>query len=272
MSTVPAAVPGYVEMGIDKVRELSSRPPHWGWVEVDGNLMYEGGNDDMIVLRFLNGYTYEPTTRVLWKKCSANAKIAVDVGTHSGIFTLDAYRAGAEMVFSVEPHPVNYSRLVMNLRRNGFTTNGTFLGAAGNENAVRMMLVGTVVHVHAAGRVGVEKANGIQIPVRVGRLDSLITKENWQDIGVMKIDAENLTPACIEGMPGILEHRPDLIIECTESGMGEKLSSLGYKFWSIWEGGDIVPVDDLAPYNPNNNYNGTHENCRNRFASVKGLP
>ncbi len=270
MSAAPAS--SYEELGMTKVQELARKPKHWGWVEVDGNLMYEGGNDDMIVLRFLNGYTYEPTTRDLWKKCCASAKIALDIGTHSGIFTLDAYRAGAKLVVSIEPHPVNYSRLVLNLRRNNFRADGAWLGAAGKDDNVQMMLVKEIRLVHAAGRVGLHNPNGIEIPVRVNRMDSIIPKAQWQGIGVMKIDAENLTPDAIEGMPGILEHRPDLIIECTESGMTERLKALGYKFWRIWEGGSIDPVDDLTPYNPGNNYNGTHENCRNRFASVKGLP
>lgn len=262
----------YQEMEIAGVQEMSAKPKHWGWVEVDGNLMYEGGNDDMIVLRFFNGHNYEPTTRKLWKKLCSTADIAVDVGTHSGIFTLDAYRAGAKLVLSVEPHPVNYSRLVMNLRRNGFTCDGVFLGAAGSENSVSMMLVKDIVRVHAAGRIGLHNPNGTQVPVRVGRLDNLIPAVNKPRIGVIKIDAENLTPNVIEGMPEILSHKPDLIIECTESGMGEELKALGYKFWRIWEQGEIEPVEDLLPHNPGNNYNGTDENCRNRFASVRGLP
>lgn len=271
-AVLQSPAPPYEELGKEKVRELACKPKYWGWVEVDGNLMYEGGNDDMIVLRFLNGHTYEPTTRKLWKKCCSTAQVAVDVGTHSGIFTLDAYRAGTKLVMSIEPHPINYSRLVLNLRRNDFRADGAWLGAAGKTDAVQMMLVKEIRLVHAAGRVGLHNKNGIEIPVRVARMDSVIPKNQWKDIGVMKIDAENLTPDAIEGMPGILEHRPDLIIECTESGMGERLKGLGYKFWRIWEGGDIDPVDDLTPHNPDNNYNGTHENCRNRFASVKGLP
>ena len=262
----------YEEIGLVKLREIASRPKFWGWVEAEGYLMYQAGNDDMIALRFMSGHTYEPQTRALWRKLCEKAEIAVDVGTHSGVFTLDAHLAGAKFVLSIEPHPINYARLVMNLRRNNFKCDGVFLGGASNENAVRNMLVKEMLRVHAAGQVGVESGNGIQIPVRVATLDALLAPSMHARVSVLKIDAENLTPAVLDGMPSILEHRPDLIIECTESGMGAKLRALGYKFWRIWENREIEEVDDLAPHNPGNNYNGTDENCRNRFASCKGLP
>jgi hypothetical protein len=111
-----------------------------------------------------------------------------------------------------------------------------------------------------------------QIPVQCARLDTLIAKESWDKLRVVKIDAENWTPQVIEGMGGMLEHKPDLIIECTVNGMGALLKPYGYRFWRIWETGKIEEVEDLIPHNPNNNYNGTDEDCRNRFASVRGLP
>lgn len=263
----------YEELGIEKVRELASiRPKFWGWTTADGNQMFVAGNDDMIALRFHNGYDYEPATRGLWKKCCSKAEIAIDVGTHSGIFTLDAHRAGAKSVISVEPHPINYARLVMNMRMNDFPTDGVFIGGAGDKNSIEMLLVKDIIRVHAAGRIGMENDNGVKVPVRVARLDSLMPPEKYASVGIVKIDAENLTPAVLYGMPGILSHRPDLIIECTEEGLSEKLKPLGYKFWRIWEEGNFEQVDDLTPHNPGNNYNGTHENCRNRFASVRGLP
>jgi FkbM family methyltransferase len=264
--------PQYEEIGIVRLREIAGRQKYWGWVEAEGYLMYQGGNDDMIALRFQSGHTYEPQTRALWRKLCSRAEIAVDVGTHSGVFTLDAHLAGAKLVLSVEPHPINYARLVMNMRRNNFTCDGVFLGAAGDEDAVRMMMVKEIYRVHAAGQVGVDSDDGIHIPVRVARLDSLVNAEMHAKVSVLKIDAENLTPAVLDGMPKILEHRPDLIVECTEGGLTEKLRPLGYKFWRIWENREIEGVDDLAPHNPGDNYNGTDENCRNRFASCKGLP
>jgi len=257
------------ELTLKEVQQLSKSAKIWGWV--DG--MYLAGNDDMIALRFANGKNYETVTRELWRRLCSKERLAIDVGTHSGIFTLDAFRAGCKRVLSIEPHPINYARLVMNVRYNGFPTDGLFYGAVGDENKVSALLVKTqLIFVHAAGRMGMHNEKGQELPQRSMRLDTLIPKQMWGEVDVAKIDAENWTLNALKGMGGVLDHKPELILECTEPGMGEFLKPLGYRFWRIWETGKIEEVEDLIPHNPNNNYNGTDEDCRNRFASVRGLP
>jgi FkbM family methyltransferase len=234
--------------------------------------MFLGGNDDGITLRFLHGKQYEPMTRNLWRILCKDAELVADIGAHTGTFTLDAFGAGAKTVFSAEPHPINYSRLILNLRYNGLPCGGVWYGAMGHENKVDMLLVKQMFLCHAAGRVGMHNENGVEIPVRVCRLDSLVEEAYWKDLKVVKIDAENYTLNALIGMGGILNHKPDLILECTQDGMDEVLKPLGYKFWKIWETGALEEVDTLTPYNPGNNYNGTDEDCRNRFCTVRGLP
>ena len=261
------------ELEIAEVKQMQldhNAAKFWGWHEG----MFIAGNDDLIALRLYTGHTYENVTRALWKKLCAGAELVADIGTHSGIFTLDAYRAGALRVFSAEPHPINYSRLVMNLRYNGFDAGGAFFGAIGSENQIDFLLVKQMYLCHAAGRVGLHNENGTEFPVKVVRMDSILPKRIWAKLKAVKIDAENYTPNVLDGMAGIFSegNRPDMILECTYNGMTDKLKSLGYRFWRIWETGKIEEVEDLTPYNPNDNYNGTHEDCRNRFASVKELP
>ena len=258
------------ELGIEEVQKLNNENKNfWGWA----NGMMICGTDDFIAMRFLKGFDYEPVTRHLWRELCKSSEIAVDVGTHSGVFTLDAWRAGAKNVLSVEPNPFNYSRLIVNLRKNNFRVDGTFYGAAGEVNGVDNLLIkGTLYKCYAAGRMGLHNQNGIEIPVKVARVDKLIPEKLWPGVGVVKIDAENWTPQVLKGMTGILHFKPDLIVECTNEGMEEILKDHGYKYWRIWETGNIEEVEDLKPHNPGNNYNGTDENCRNRFCSVKGLP
>jgi FkbM family methyltransferase len=258
------------ELSFDEARELGSQPKYWGWA--DG--MFIAGNDDLIALRFKDGHGYESVTREIWKRVCKDAPLVADIGTHSGVFALDAYRAGAKLVFCAEPHPINFSRLVMNLRYNGFDYGGCFFGAIGDENKVGSLLVKNGYMVHAGGRMGLKNKNGMEYPAKCVRLDSVLNRDGWKDLKALKIDAENYTPKVINGMAGIFAegYRPDLIIECLEEGMGGYLKGLGYRFWRIWESGTVEEVEDLLPYNPDNNYNGTHEYCRNRFASVNGLP
>jgi FkbM family methyltransferase len=264
---------GHSEMTLDEVRGLSHLDKFWDWVDVDGSQMFIAGGDDRIALRFHAGKDYESVTRELWRRLCKDAAVVADIGSHSGIFTLGAFRAGAKQVLSVEPHPFNFSRLVINLRRNGYTPGGAFYGAFGDQDRVGHLLVKNIYGCHAAGRMDMHNENGMELPVIVARMDSVMPPALWPQLRAVKIDAENFTDKVLIGMQGIfLEHRPDLIIECTTHGMGEMLKPLGYKFWRIWETGRIEEVDDLVPHNPENNYNGTDEDCRNRFASVKGLP
>jgi hypothetical protein len=122
---------------------------------------------------------------------------------------------------------------------------------------------------HAAGRMGLHNPNGTEFPVNVRTLDSVARNVDFK---IIKIDAENWTPNVLRGAKEVLEKRPDLILECTQTGMGEILKPLGYRFWMIKETGEITEVEDLIPYNPNDSYNGTDEDSKNRFCSVKGLP
>jgi len=257
------------EVPLNEVRDLfKNTPKTWGFV----GGMFIGGNDDGIALRFLHGKQYEPMTRNLWRLLCKDAELVADIGAHTGTFTLDAWNSGAKFVFSAEPHPINYSRLVLNLRYNGFPCGGVMYGAMGDVDKIDMLLVKQMFLCHAAGRVGMHNVNGHELPVRVHRMDTLIEEEFWPTLKVVKIDAENYTLNTLVGMGKILNHKPDLILECTQTGMTEVLKPLGYRFWNIWETGKIEEVEDLTPYNPGNNYNGTDEDCRNRFCSVKGLP
>lgn len=262
------------ELSLKEVRGLSALPKFWDWVEVAGSQMFIAGGDDRIALRFHAGKDYEPVTRALWRLLCKDAPLVCDIGAHSGLFTLEAFRAGAKQVLSAEPHPINYARLVMNVRRNGYPYGGIFYGAIGEENRAGKLLVKDCYHVHAAGRMDLHNDKGMELPCMAVRLDALLPVEQWPMLKALKIDAENWTDRVLNGMSNIFAagHRPDLILECTEGGMGEILRPLGYKFWTIWETGKIEECADLVPYNPNNNYNGTDEDCRNRFASVRELP
>jgi FkbM family methyltransferase len=255
----------YHEASLREIQNLfKTTPKTWGWV----NGMFLGGNDDLITLRFLRGLDYEPHTRKIWRELSKNAEWVVDVGSHSGLFTIEAFRSGAKKVLSAEPNPINYSRLVLNLRYNGFSVDNAYFGAIGDQNTVQMLAMSNLTFCNAAGSL--YKQGNIKIPVRVVRLDTLLAKDDWPKVKVLKIDAENATPQVLRGMGGILEHKPDIILECTQDGMEEILKPCGYNYWKIWEDGRLEE-SDLKPFNPDNNYNGTHEDCRNRLCSVKGL-
>jgi len=232
------------------IHELHTRPDYWGWVQG----LYLAGNDDGVAMRLHAGQEYEPQSRSLWKRLCASADIVLDVGAHTGIYTLDARRAGAKEVISIEPYHLNFSRLVMNLRYAGVEAHSCALMAASDRNGFAQMCIPASNHYcSAGGAIDVEapqelKAGYFIVPVR--RLDTLIREDYHSRVSLEKIDTEKHGCKVLAGMPQILAHKPDIILECTEYGLGECLKPLGYKFYVIDEEDGLQPVENLVPDNP----------------------
>lgn len=250
---------------LENIHNLHKKPDHWGWV---GDL-YLGGNDCGIAMRLLDGQEYEPESRKLWKSFSKNAELVVDVGAHTGIYSIDALKAGAKNVLSIEPYMMNYARLVMNIRHAGFPAYGCAFCAVGDENKVEDFFVNTANHYcSAGGGMDSKKENSMRFLVNSYRLDNMIEKKYHHLINGIKIDTECHGVKVLKGMPEILSHRPDLILECIEQGLGDALRPFGYNFYTIIETGSdagIHRVDDLIP-----DKHFTF-NSPNRYATIKEL-
>ena len=251
---------------LQDINKLAVQPNFWGWI--DG--MYLAGNDCGVAMRLKAGYEYEPVSRKLWRSLCKDAVIAVDVGAHTGIYSLDGWRAGAKAVVSIEPYHLNFARLVMNLRHSGFSTNYAIFVAAGKANALSELHVNSRSdYCTSGGRTGILVKPSIEIksyPVKMKTLDSIIKDEFYGEVRVVKIDTERCVVNVLKGMAGILEHKPDLIIECIEDGIGGILKPLGYHFYRINENAEseeLTEIDDLIPDDPI-----TH-NSPNRYATFR---
>jgi hypothetical protein len=107
------------------INELRAMPPLFDWVDcsADGSnfKMLLGGDDDGIALRFLWNGSYEKTTLGIWTRLARQSQVIVDVGAHTGAFTLAALAARADaQVISFEPYMLNFARLSLNLRATAF--------------------------------------------------------------------------------------------------------------------------------------------------------
>lgn len=233
---------------VRSIRELHEASDFYGWVEG----LYLAKNDCGVAMRLRDGQGYEPESRKLWRSLCKEAELVIDVGAHTGIYSLDARRAGAKAVLSIEPYHLNHARLVMNLRHAGFDTAGAVLFAASDENRIQMLTVAAPGYYCSAGcQLGrAEPGVAVEFPVRSTRLDTLVLEQSHSKVGAVKIDTEKHGARVLRGMPKILAHRPDLILECIEDGMTEILAPLGYKFFRIDEKKGLSPVDALVPDAP----------------------
>jgi FkbM family methyltransferase len=254
---------GHREIGLGRLHELQRESKHrFEWA--DG--MYCAGSDDGVALRLLSGLEYEPVSRRVWSKLCAGAELVIDVGAHTGRFTLDAYLAGAKAVLAVEPNPVNYGRLCLNVRANRFNPEGLFFGAAGDRNGVAEFSVPSSASLcSSGGRLGRDAKHDCY-PVRMVRIDDLLLDELRDRVRAVKVDVEGSVGAVLRGIPKILESHPPLILEVIEGGLTEILKPLGYRFWRINEGtGAIVESPDCEP---NDTFD---ESSRNVLVSVNGI-
>jgi FkbM family methyltransferase len=248
--------------GLRSISELHKASDYYGWVEG----LYLAKDDCGVALRLRDGQGYEPESRKLWRSLCKDAELVIDVGAHTGVYSLDARRAGAKEVLSIEPYHLNHARLVMNLRHAGFDTAGAVLFAASDENRIQMLSVAAPGYYCSAGcKLGrAEPGVSAEFPVRVSRLDALLLEQYHAKVRVVKIDTERHGARVLRGMTKILAHRPDLILECIEDGMTEILEPLGYKFFKIHESRGLEPVDSLVPDAP------FTFDSPNRYATVHG--
>lgn len=215
-----------MDLSLDEIHALQKRSDYFGFVDTPYGKIFLGGNDDGIALRYYHGIPYEPETLKKWHELCASAKNVVDVGAHTGIYTLAAYHAGAKIVYSVEPNERNSNRMILNLRANRRSIYGCVVGALWDKDNVGTFVMSEHPYYHTtAGRIDGRVPKPTTSPVRTHRLDTLLPNA---DIAAIKIDIEGNVGKVLDGMPEILKRGPALIIE-REGGVETLLAKYGYR-------------------------------------------
>jgi len=243
------------------VEMLNDLPKLFDWVSCssghsDFNMF--AGDDDGVALRFFWNGSYEKTTLKAWAALAKKTAWAVDIGAHTGAYTLAAYAANPTIkVLSFEPNPQNAGRLVLNLRGNGFQETYVFTLAVGAKAETLPFSYGTSAgYLAANGMVGKrfdENPNVITTNTKVVALDNFLMDAVKPHLKLMKIDTEGYESQVIAGMLGILKSaQPIIFFECIELASGANveahLKSLGYRFLEVDDdAGTIKPVDVISP-------------------------
>ncbi len=199
-------------------------------------LMLNIQNDDAIPLKYFWRNNYETLSLKLWSKISEKGGYALDIGAHTGIYTIIGnLNKNNNNIISIEPFYLNYCRLLSNLKLNNISTNNCFLAAVSNQNSIRKFSINTNNSYHTqAGHIS-EKG---QFSVNTLTLDSL-KLEKYQKIIAMKIDTEGHEIEILEGSSKMIEtNKPDIIFEINESSLNRCINLLKksqYKFYFINE-------------------------------------
>ncbi len=241
------------------ISELVGQPKFFDWVDCrpaqDVSFsMFLAGADDGVALRFFWNGHYERTTLKAWSYFARRSDIILDIGAHTGAYTLAALASnGAAQTISFEPYFMNFSRLNMNLRGNGFSPSNAYMVGVGDKSAVMPFSVSSdVSYLSSGGSVGVRE-NAFTTNIQVVALDDFIPAEMASRIKLIKIDVEGFEAACLRGMTNLVgKSRPIIFFECTDRAAGlevhKRLSQLGYVFFVSDEAtGQVTRVAQIEP-------------------------
>lgn len=242
------------------IGRLLAFPRFFDWVQchVDHSMqfhMYLADGDDGVALRFFWNGSFEPTSMALWSNAAREARAIIDIGAHTGCYSLAAAAAGRRAeVWSFEPHFMNFARLTMNLRANAMSTNRAYPIACGERNAtVPFSVAPGADFLTSGGRVGRNPGLFVR-DVQMVTLDQFFSDRRGQfPIDLVKIDTEGYESQCIEGMLGILKRdKPVVFFESIDVEGSKRCQQLlqgsGYHFFLVNdESGDVSKVDVVAP-------------------------
>jgi FkbM family methyltransferase len=242
------------------LQTLVGLPPFWGWVEHQSPdaagpfRLFLGGNDDGVALRLFWNGRYERKTLALWMRLAQRHTLALDIGAHTGVYTLAAHAANPAInILSFEPDAQNYARLSLNLRANGCETTDAYMLGVSDMNGTSRFTTRVHSDYRSSGGTFEAVEDGHVSDVRVAALDSFLPAGVANSVGLIKLDVEGHEHAALSGMRNLIaQSRPTLVFEClsdtTAQAAGDMLGPLGYHFHEIDDAAQTVhEIAGLAP-------------------------
>ena len=258
--------------------ELYQMPKFFGWLKHSINRinkihMFLGGNDDGVALRCFWNNHYEKKTLEIWSKLSAIEGIILDIGAHTGIYSLVANNSIKKgQILSFEPHFLNFARLNLNLRGNGFSTRTMFMNTVGKENQMQpFSVMNNIDYLTSGGKIGNIK-NQFTTQIQTIAIDSFLDKTARNNVKLIKIDVEGNEYQCLQGMiDTIKSSKPIIFFECISEKNNLEietvLKSHDYSFFIIDDTeGFLEKTENINPILDNNN------NIINRYINRLAIP
>jgi FkbM family methyltransferase len=207
-------------------------------VNVEGlRFQYDLEGDDVFgsALFWCGASGFERDTVPLFVEYAKNADRIVDVGAHTGFYTLLASVAnpGCE-VMSFEPLPATFKRLMNNIRLNQLGARCLPLEAAVSDRVSK-----TLLSVPMDKTMTFIDAGAGTVPVCTTTLDDVIPRDGKTKL--VKIDVEGHESAVLNGMNRtLIDSRPTIFFECNPGGpaadIEDFLRSHSYRIFSIVNG------------------------------------
>ena len=219
--------------------ELQKLPPHNGIlnfkISETSFLILNILNDDSSAVKYFWKNSHDIESLDLWYRITKNEGCFIDVGAHTGLYSLTAIKANSKNnVISIEPYFMNLSRLITNLRLNNIDKNvTTIMGAISDFDGKSKFNITTEKSYMSKG--GKISDHGLDIDVY--QLDSLYSKNTNKEIKGIKIDTEGEDFKVLKGAQKIIEkYKPEIIIEVREENkilIANFLNKYSYRFFDV---------------------------------------
>jgi FkbM family methyltransferase len=187
---------------------------------------------------------FEPFTLKMWMQLSEKAKLILDIGANTGVFSLLAAKCSKEgRVIAFEPVQYNYSVLLKNISINPDVDVTLEKAAVSNREGFTKMHVqsDTVNYINSLEYNRFSASQSNEIEVALIQIDSYIKEHSIQTVDLIKIDVEGHEESVLQGaLQTINKHSPDIILEILNDEMGEKIEG----FFAALDGYQYYYLDD----------------------------
>lgn len=192
-------------------------PPHEWVVPVSRHFSMKLGFTDEIELCLLDKGEWDQHVADYITQQLKPGDIFVDVGANIGYHTLTAAVAVGSQgrVFSFEPNPATYKKLLANIRLNHFQNIIASANGLGSTSGLHSFYPGPVNNTGASSFCDFRKTPS-SLEVMMQPLDAVITDEGICP-SLIKIDVEAFELDVLKGMPGLLA-RGNVELICELSG------------------------------------------------------
>ena len=168
-------------------------------------------NDDSSAVKFFWKDKHDLFSLDLWYEISNEAGVYIDVGAHTGLYTLTSLKSNSlNKVIAIEPLYVNLARLLTNLRLNNLhrQVSAHLLAVSNFDGMSKFKNIEENSYLSKGGKID---ANGT--PIQTIKLDTLQIP-NDMHVKAIKIDTEGEDFKILEGSRKIFsKYKPKVIIE-----------------------------------------------------------
>ena len=204
----------------NKVSTLSRLPTFSGFVDLRPATgaavsMFLCEGDDLVATRCFWRKEYEPLSTRLWALLCKSAAGVADIGAHTGYYSLIAKATRPEMtVYSIEPNPDVFARIVLNIRANGWDPKHCLNAAVTDheDSPVRLVINSPQWYMSTSGSIVGEMTESSRV-IQANPLS--MTRLLAQDVTLLKIDVEGIEETLLAAASQVgFGAVQDILVEC----------------------------------------------------------